>query len=303
MFYKFFCFMFFVLFTLATPFVYDAHAHDEWPARDDLGGSVYAGAHGNVLASARFNETNFHVHCIGFAHFDRGGNYTVSSKVSEANGGKWGRENHKDDDLKEGTFTDGCYEVTIVAFEVPQWLDLTFVGWSGSATVEDTTTGRTKRAFVPENDNWRNNGGGDQKDEHGNDEDIDDADNYQDANNNLGITFDDTDNNQDANNLGITLANSDQTFEPGDSVTLDIVTADPFYTVSWYVHTPWDTSSSGTYQYDNYGDGTSTSGSFYYTIPTSGTTEVSGDFLFRALIYRWSDMFYVGTETYTVTVQ
>ena len=101
--------------------------------------------------------------------------------------------------------------------------------------------------------------------------------------------------------LGITLADSSQTFQPGDSVTLDIVTADPFYTVSWYVHTPGDTSSYGTYQYDNYGDGTSTSGSFFYTIP-SGAMH-TGDYLFRAVIYRWSDMFHVGEETYTVPVQ
>ena len=105
----------------------------------------------------------------------------------------------------------------------------------------------------------------------------------------------------DPPSLGITLANSGQTFQPGDSLTLDIVTADPFYNISWYVHTPGDTSSSGTYQYDNYGDGTATSGSFYYTIP-SGAMH-TGDYLFRAVIYRWSDMFYVGEETYTVTVQ
>ena len=104
----------------------------------------------------------------------------------------------------------------------------------------------------------------------------------------------------DPPSLGITLANSDQTPQPGDSVTLDIVTADPFYNISWYVHTPWDTSSSGTYQYDNYGDGTATSGSLFYTIP-SGAMH-TGDYLFRALVYRWSDMFYVGEETYTVSV-
>ena len=103
--------------------------------------------------------------------------------------------------------------------------------------------------------------------------------------------------------LGITLANSGQTFYPGDSLTLDLVTAEPFYNVSWYVHMPWDTSSSGTYQYDSYGDGTATAAWFSYTFPTSGTTNASGDYLFRALIYRWSDMAYVGEQTYTVTVQ
>ncbi|MDE0637931.1 MAG: hypothetical protein OXI43_18990 [Candidatus Poribacteria bacterium] len=100
--------------------------------------------------------------------------------------------------------------------------------------------------------------------------------------------------------LGITLANSDQTFEPGDSVTLDIVTADPFYDISWYVHTPWDTSSSGTYLQNSSGDGTSTSASLSYTFP-SGAMH-TGDFVFRAYVYKWSDMSYVGEETYTVSV-
>ena len=104
----------------------------------------------------------------------------------------------------------------------------------------------------------------------------------------------------DTSTLGITLANSDQTFQPGDSVSLELLTADPFYNVSWYVHTPGDTSSSGTYQSDSYGDGATASAWFSYTIP-SGAMH-TGDYLFRALIYRWSDMSYVGEETYTVSV-
>lgn len=116
--------MFFVLFTLATPFVYDVHAHDDMPDNDDLESSVYAGAHGNVSVSSRFNETNFHVHCIGFAHFDREGNYTVLSTVSETNGGNWGRNNYQDDDSKQGTFKTGCRIITKLEFTVPKWLDL-----------------------------------------------------------------------------------------------------------------------------------------------------------------------------------
>lgn len=93
-----------------------------------------------------------------------------------------------------------------------------------------------------------------------------------------------------------------QNVQPGDSVTLELITDEPFYNVSWYVHTPWDTSSSGTYQQDSYGDGTATTASFTYTIPTSGTTEVSGNFVFRASVYSWSDMSYVGDASYTVSV-
>lgn len=281
MLYKFFCFMFFVLFTLAIPFIYCGHTHDEWPANEDLGGSVYAGAHGHVLVAAQGNDTDFHVHCIGFAHWDRAGNYTVFSTVSETNGGNWGRENYQDDDSAQDTFKTGCREVTKVAFKVPRLLDPTKVKWSGSATVQDTTTGVTKRAFAPKNDMWRFGHGG-QEDEDGSDEDIDDADNNQGANNNLGIT----------------LANSDQTPQPGDSVTLNLVTADPFYDVSWYVHTPWDTSSSGTYQGYTYGGGTATTASLTYTFP-SGAMH-TGDFMFRAVIYDPDMSSY--TETYTVSV-
>lgn len=276
MFYKFFCFMFFVLFTLATPFVYHAHAHDKYPENKNLGGSVYAAAHGNVFTYAQSDETSFHIHCIGFAHWDRSGNYTVLSKVEETNGGDWGRENYQEDDPKQGTFMDGIRATTKVNFVVPQLIDLTKVNWSGSATVEDTTTDVIKRAFAPENDDWRN--AGDQIDEHG------------------------TNNDQGANNTpGIHLADSSQTYQPGDSITLNLVTSEPYYDVSWYVHTPWDTSSSGTYQQNASGDGTSTETSFSYTFP-SGTTN-TGDFVFRAAIYRWSDMSWYGNETYTVTVE
>ncbi len=297
MFYKFFCFMFFVLFTLATPFVYHAHAHDEWPADEDLGGSVYAGAHGSVFASANFNETSFHVHCIGFAHWDRAGNYTVSSIVKETNGGGWGRANYQEDDPKQGRFTDGVRKITIVAFTVPQWIDLTKVDWSGSATVEDTTTNVTKRAFVPDDDKWRNNGGEDESDEHGSDEDIEDANNDQGSSPTYGIA----NNNQGSQPIPGISVSSDQTYQPGDSITLNLVTSDPYYQVDWYVHTPWDTSSYGTYQQGACGDGTSTETSFSYTFP-SGSMH-TGDFTLKAVIFRWSDMSWYGDETYTVTVE
>lgn len=109
-------------------------------------------------------------------------------------------------------------------------------------------------------------------------------------------------NNQEANSpTGISVANSEQTFQPGDSVTLNLVTTEPYYDISWYVHEPWNTNSSGTYQQNNSGDGTSTEASLSYTFP-SGSMH-TGDFLFRAVIYRWSDMSWHGEETYTITVE
>lgn len=102
------------------------------------------------------------------------------------------------------------------------------------------------------------------------------------------------------NNLGISSSDLDKTPQPGDSVTLNLGTSEAFYSVSWYVHTPSDTSSSGTYLQDSLGDGTSTSASLSYTFP-SGAMH-TGDYLFRAYIWRWSDMSWYGEETYTVSV-
>ncbi|MXV77301.1 fibronectin type III domain-containing protein [Candidatus Poribacteria bacterium] len=99
---------------------------------------------------------------------------------------------------------------------------------------------------------------------------------------------------------GISPSDPNQTPQPGDSVTLNLATAEPYYSVNWYVKTPWDTSESGTYLEDDYGDGTSTTASLTYVFP-SGTMH-TGDFIFAADIYRWSDMSWQSKETYTVSV-
>ena len=102
--------------------------------------------------------------------------------------------------------------------------------------------------------------------------------------------------------LGISVeAGDNPTYQPGDSITLNLVTSEAYYQVDWYVHTPWDTSSSGTYQQGACGDGTSTETSFSYTFP-SGSMH-TGNFTLRAVIFRWSDMSWYGDETYTVTVE
>lgn len=99
---------------------------------------------------------------------------------------------------------------------------------------------------------------------------------------------------------GISPSDPNQTPQPGDSVTLNLATAEPYYSVSWYVKTPWDTSETGTYLEDDYGDGTSTTASLTYSFP-SGTMH-TGDFIFAADIYRWVDMSWQSKETYTVSV-
>lgn len=286
---KFFVSCFFLIFTLVTIGMSSVYADENpYDIPDDT--AVYADVHGNVVNPIVGDITSVHVHGVVYAeddplkNSDAAGNYSLILTVSEPEKEKWGlkkwgRENYKDDVYLQGSFQGMLHYDKHVTFDIDPSIDIRNIGWTASATVQ------LKNSLGPPDDPVRDYD--DKKiGEFGENED------WEDAQGDAGS----------APSLGITRANSGQTPQPGDSVMLDLVTADPFYTVSWYVHTPWDTSSSGTYLQDSWGDGTSTAASLYYTFPTSGTTEVSGDFLFRALIYRWSDMSYVGEETYTVSV-
>ena len=104
----------------------------------------------------------------------------------------------------------------------------------------------------------------------------------------------------EAPTVGLSPSDPDQVPQPGESATLDLVTSEPYYNVSWYVKAPWESGDRGTYQEDTSGDGTSTTASFSYTFP-SGAMH-TGDFLITAVIYRWSDMSLYGEETCTITV-
>ena len=105
----------------------------------------------------------------------------------------------------------------------------------------------------------------------------------------------------DTPNIGLSPVNPNPTPQPGDSITLNLVTSEPYYDVNWYVKAPWETSERGTYQgYDHDSSGTATEASFSYTFP-SGSMH-TGDFLITAVIYRHSDMSSY-EETYTVTVE
>lgn len=99
---------------------------------------------------------------------------------------------------------------------------------------------------------------------------------------------------------GISPADPNQTPQPGDSVTLNLGTSEPYYYVSWYVKTPWDTNETGTYIEGDSGNGTLTEASVTYSFP-SGVMN-TGDFLFTASISRWTDMSWYGDETHTVSV-
>ena len=99
--------------------------------------------------------------------------------------------------------------------------------------------------------------------------------------------------------LGISPADPNQTLQPGDNATFNLVTRAPYYWVDWSVKAPWETSERGTYVEGISGDGTAAETSLSYTFP-SGAMH-TGDFLITAVIYRWSDMSSY-EETYTVTV-
>lgn len=99
--------------------------------------------------------------------------------------------------------------------------------------------------------------------------------------------------------LGIFPIDPDDSPSPGETHGYKLITADPYYSVDWYVKAPWDTSERGEYIEGDLGDGTSTEATMYHTYP-SGAMH-TGDFLITAVIYRWSDMSQ-SEETYTATV-
>ena len=284
---KFFVFVLFTFFIGVAIFMYSGHTDNPTGSADNyshdsLLPSVYADVHGKVVEIGGNFDTKIHVHGICYVddntdlNSDGAGNYTLGLTVSEHQDHKWGRENFQPDVLDQNSFQEGVRAERNITFDVAG-LPANHVGWTASATIElKRSVGDPfiKRDYddkkiidLGENPDWKDKQG--------------------------DVT--------QTPNLGITLSNSDQTFETGDSVTLNLITAEPFYDVSWYVHTPGDTSSSGTYLQSNSGDGTSTETSLSYTFP-SGAMH-TGSYLFRAVIYQWSDMAWYGEETYTVSVE
>ena len=98
---------------------------------------------------------------------------------------------------------------------------------------------------------------------------------------------------------GIYPIDPSDTPSPGERHGYKLITAAPYYYVSWYVKTPWDTSELGEYIEGDNGDGSSTEATMYYTYP-SGAMH-TGNFTITAVISRWSDMSQY-EETYVATV-
>lgn len=256
------------------------------PNGENMDGSLDAQVHGDITNQFRGDPVEIHIHCIAYAHKDHhlNGDYTLAYKIELTKKGKedWDGDSPESKDSDLDTFDNGCREEIKLDKNLPtlrddapggEWWTDDYVTWVASADV-NCARGATDEDFMK-------NGVRREPNEEENDEDGEDA-------------------QGNANPVpGIYLADSSQTPQPGNSVTLNLVTPDPYYDISLYVRTPWDPSSSGTYQDYAYGDGTSTEASFSYTFP-SGAMH-TGNFLFRAVIHRSSDMSSY-EETYTVTV-
>lgn len=263
-----FCFTFGLVLTLMVIVVCRGETEQLNPT-----GDVYTDVHGRV-----FNE--LHIHGIVYAsdnpafNSDAAGNYTLALTVSEANGNNWGRDNFKSDVLLQGGFQGNLREEDHITFDLPAAARLPDLAWTAGATVElKQSDGSTVL--------------------------------YRDYDEKKQDVFDENDEWEEAQGYvvptpGISLADSDQTPQPGDSVTLNLTTDSAYYSIDWYVKAPGETSTYGTYQQYDYGDGTSTEASLSYTFP-SGAMH-TGDFLITAVIYRYSDMSSY-EETYTVTVE
>ncbi|MYB64113.1 fibronectin type III domain-containing protein [Candidatus Poribacteria bacterium] len=279
---------FFVLLALSIVYVYNGYTHDSYPhTAGELGASTYADVQGSILSVHLLypdQGKEIHVHGIVFSHDDHAtegghanGNYTLVLVVSAPEEGAnydddWWEEDFGANRKKEiphvDSFTDGCRVEDDISITAKNLGDVRAVEYIASAYVKNGVGSDSDFIKKPVGKYNEESGIG---------------------NNDIGTS-----------NTGISLANSSQTSQPGDSVTLNLATSEPYYSVSWYVKTPWDTSETGTYLEDDYGDGTSTEASLTYSFP-SGTMH-TGDFIFAADIYRWVDMSWQSKETYTVSV-
>ncbi len=312
MFGKFFSFTFIVLFALFTVFVNRGYTHDSYPYDALLPGSMYADVDGSITRVDGLIPDDgkiIHIHGIVYSYNDgqlgshRNGDYTLALEVSAPKEGAiydkdWWEENFASVTpiLAQDFFGEGIRlerDITIVAKKLS---DDRAVEYKASATLRNQvgtardfikkSVGEYNAVSVPGNNN---DGTGNNNDGTGNNNDGTGNNNDGTRNNKIGPS-----------NTGISLANSNKTPQPGDSVTLNLVTSEPYYYVSWYVKAPCDTSERGTYIEGDSGNGTLTEASLTYTFP-SGVRH-TGDFLFTASICRYADMSWYGDETHTVSV-
>ncbi len=135
--------------------VYYGHT-EPWPYNDNLPSSVYADVHGSgnndIVLKPKGHTTEIHVHCIGFAHWDRRGYYTIACEAKRTEKGKenWTDNDFEDEqDLKMDDFRDGLREIVEINTSIKSdFFTSDYVTWKGSATVVDETTGFSSIDFM-----------------------------------------------------------------------------------------------------------------------------------------------------------
>ena len=135
--------------------VYYGHT-EPWLDNNNLPSSVYAGVHGSgdneIVVQPGGHTTKIHVHCIGFAHFDRRGHYTIACEAKRTDEGKedWADNDFEDEQyLKLGRFRDGLRETVEIDKSIESnFFKSEYVTWKGSATVVDETTGFASIDFL-----------------------------------------------------------------------------------------------------------------------------------------------------------
>lgn len=151
---KFFSYTLCVIFTFALMVVYQGHT-GEWPDNNNLPSSVYASTHGFARAGTQPHPLNprveapgteFHVHCIAAAHWDRDGYYNLHAKVEEAPDAPWWVFNIGDDDDNMSTYQDGCREFASLHYFKFN-ISPEHAIWKARAYIKDETTGVSDGEF------------------------------------------------------------------------------------------------------------------------------------------------------------
>ena len=129
-------------------FTYEGNTGN-WPANNNLPSSVYASTHGFARRTTQPHPLNprvevpgteFHVHCIAAAHWDRQGYYNLHAKVEEAEDAPWWVFAIEDDDDNMSTYFTGCREFAYLHYFKFN-ISPEHAVWKARAYIKDETTG------------------------------------------------------------------------------------------------------------------------------------------------------------------
>ena len=151
---------FYIVFSLVLIVVFEGYTDtghlNVMPDKVDIDASPYATVHGQVEWFSIIGQTYIHIHCLGYAHSDVDGNYTLLAMFEKKDWdwvGDWNRDEFDPDVYEQDRFEGGLYlmgELTIEASDND--IDAIDIKWSGSATVEDETNDIIARAYLDNDD-------------------------------------------------------------------------------------------------------------------------------------------------------